>query len=934
MKKVFAPLFISLLVILSLFCSRLRANTVEKVYYRDSISMIGVFGNGLKYYIQQNSTPKGGLVLKWVVKTGAFSEPKNQKGSAHFLEHMLFLGTEHFQKMSIIDTLEKSGMGFGRDFNAFTREYCTEYVFRIPRASDSLVKIVIQVIDDWVNHRALLDSVFFEKERKILLTETLGYHRYYMGLEDSRIPDLTREQLALFYRQYYTPNNMALIVVGDMALDTLQNLIRQTLTFNESKINQVNTIQPTSSRNKLSFLVESKDPKSIQIFYSLPFPYYENQGLAYAKERLYLQLSQHILDQRLCNQVGQSALYYDVLASFIIGNTPRAQLYILGRSYQEEGLDSLFVLLQTQVYQLVKYGVSEQELQKALKRQIRIDSLAYILKPNTPSEVLVNNYQSAFMQEDTIYGSVNKYKFDSIIFSQISTQGINHFIKKIYRKSMQSVCFSASEYIDSASKLKKIQKLYQQTSKKKILPYSNLIVDTTKREICILPYLPRINTLNSHWQVQDSVHEIYSTTLSNGIKATFKPNKGEKRLSISAVSTGGEMGGLPDSLFSPFYYQMKYQNLIGVGSQTRASLQENEEAKHVSFRYLSGMSSFYVEANSDSLYAETQFKLFYALFTQPAVLDTIELKRVQVLEITTNSDNAKNEFFHFYDTLRYIYSGGSESCQNFIKLPKHLEVIKDAQSIYFHFCESFTNPFPFHFYIVGDIEKDTLLSLLETYIGSLPSREEKQTHVLPKKKEGFIPTTSTDLTLEYENCSTSYVLTVLRNQIDLNFVERQSLEFFAYILKLRLRERLRNEMNVVYFSTASVSIIPYRDPIVELKLMFQCSPNLVDSLTPVSWAIFDSLLTKGPSEVELNKAKLFFLHKLQPKVSTNSFLLGNLEQINDSEDVARNLIWSMEEYLKVISQISCETLRQTAYKCFENKIYTRGKMVVARSEKK
>src|SRR5215203_5928866 len=198
--------------------------------------LVGALPNGLRYYVRPNGRPARQAELRLVVKAGSVLEDDDQRGLAHFVEHMQFEGTRHFPGQGINEFLGSLGLSIGADANASTSFDQTEYTLRVPTDVPGAIDKALTILEDWAG-AATFDSAAIERQRAIVLAEWrmhLGaeertaekIHR--VQLQGSRYADRTpigspetigrasREQLTRFYRDWYRPDLMAVIVVGDV----------------------------------------------------------------------------------------------------------------------------------------------------------------------------------------------------------------------------------------------------------------------------------------------------------------------------------------------------------------------------------------------------------------------------------------------------------------------------------------------------------------------------------------------------------------------------------------------------------------------------------------------------------------------------------------------------------------------------------------------
>ena len=212
----------------------------------DPAIRVGHLANGFTYFIRHNEEPKNRVVMYLVNKAGSVLEDEDQRGLAHFMEHMNFNGTTHFPHNELIDYLQKAGVRFGADINAYTSFDETVYQLPIPSDKPELLAGGISILRDWA-HEALLDPTEIDKERGVVLEEKrlgkgaaermqrqywpilLGGSRYAIRIPigvDTVLDNFKRPAIARFYHDWYRPDLQALIIVGDINVDSVEKMVR------------------------------------------------------------------------------------------------------------------------------------------------------------------------------------------------------------------------------------------------------------------------------------------------------------------------------------------------------------------------------------------------------------------------------------------------------------------------------------------------------------------------------------------------------------------------------------------------------------------------------------------------------------------------------------------------------------------------------------
>ena len=207
---------------------------------------VGKLANGFTYYIRKNTEPKNRATIYLANKVGSILENDNQQGLAHFMEHMSFNGTKNYPKNELVSYLQKSGIRFGADLNAYTSFDETVYQLPVPTDDPSILKNAMQIMRDWAQD-ATLDPSEIEKERGVVLEEKrlgkgaqqrMQYQYLPMLFNNSRysnrlpigteeiLKNFKPEVIKQFYKDWYRPNLQALIVVGDVDVNAIEQTIK------------------------------------------------------------------------------------------------------------------------------------------------------------------------------------------------------------------------------------------------------------------------------------------------------------------------------------------------------------------------------------------------------------------------------------------------------------------------------------------------------------------------------------------------------------------------------------------------------------------------------------------------------------------------------------------------------------------------------------
>lgn len=215
----------------------------------DSSIKQGKLENGMSYFVQKNGEPKNRIVLRLVVNAGSCMEDEDQKGVAHFIEHLAFNGTEHFEKSAIVDYFEKIGMNFGADLNAYTSFEETVYKLEIPADDPAMLETALLILKDWAcgitfpeeeiekergvvteewRLRQGLQGRISDKQIPFLLADSRFEERLPIGSMDV-IENISRDRILDFYKKWYRPEIMSVIVVGDAEESVLESAVKNVM---------------------------------------------------------------------------------------------------------------------------------------------------------------------------------------------------------------------------------------------------------------------------------------------------------------------------------------------------------------------------------------------------------------------------------------------------------------------------------------------------------------------------------------------------------------------------------------------------------------------------------------------------------------------------------------------------------------------------------
>ncbi|MGZ5189853.1 MAG: M16 family metallopeptidase, partial [Flavisolibacter sp.] len=396
---------------------------------------IGKLANGLTYYIRKNAKPEKKVELRLAVNTGAVLEDEDQRGLAHFMEHMAFNGSKNFPKNELVDYLQKVGVKFGADLNAYTGFDETVYILPIPSDDPKILEQGFTVLEDWAFNN-LLDKNEIEKERGVVLEESRlskgaqqrMLRQYFPKLfngskyaerlpigKDSILQNFTHATLKRFYTTWYRPNLMAVIVVGDIDPAEAEKKIKAHFGGFKNPVNAKPrpAIIPIKQRIKPEAMVLTDEETTNTILQVFNFikPSKLVKTWADYRKSVIQDLVNSLINLRLQELTQKEnppfVFGFTGMQGFLRGYETFVSGAVLGNNTAEEALNALFA----ETERARKFGFLPSEIERAKASLMNDMQRAFAEKDKSQSSQLVQGYLSHFLEKDPIPGIDNRYKF-------------------------------------------------------------------------------------------------------------------------------------------------------------------------------------------------------------------------------------------------------------------------------------------------------------------------------------------------------------------------------------------------------------------------------------------------------------------------------------------------------------------------------------------
>jgi len=875
----------------------------------------GKLPNGFTYYIRHNEEPKNRVILYLANKIGSLVENDEQQGLAHFIEHMSFNGTTHYPKNELVNYLQRAGVRFGADLNAYTSFDETVYQLPIPSNNPEILAHGMQIMRDWAQG-ATLDPVEIDKERGVVLEEKrLGkgaeerMQRQYWPLilnnsrYATRIPigkeeiltSFRSEVLRSYYHDWYRPNLQALIVVGDVNVNDMERMIKSMFSdLRNPKQQRARTRFTIPLTGKPQFLaVTDREMVSTQVEIiikqkSRPL----RTGQDYSNE-IKKMLFNQMLEARFAEHLRSSNPAFisggAVMGGFV-GDLESLDVTVTAKPGE---LEKGFVAVWREIERVKRFGFKQSELNRAKDNYLRRMESAVREKNKTASAAFVEEYLQYFLKGIAAPGIETEYQLAKSYLPLIQLADIDSLFQgKISVKDRDVIVMAPDKDKAALPTESQMNQWINKVEKETLRPYE----DETSRNV-LLPASPIPGKITGS---QTDRSGLKILTLSNGVKVILKPTAFKNN---EIIFSGFAPGGT--SLYDDTDYESaaaaELIPTFGVGNYNATQLSKYMSGKQAGVQpFISEtIQGFNGGAINNDL--ETALLLVYGYFTSPRK-DSVQFESMRSRVKASLANRADNPDNVFEDTVMAVL--GNHSIR---RTGPSIEKVNSAvlDKMYSIFKERFAGAGGFTFVFVGSIDTVTIKPLLEKYLGGLPSlKKEEQARDLNIHPPGGIVER-----IVYKGSEPkAKVNLVFSGTFDYNMVNKLKLDALKEVLEIRLIERLREDEGEVYSPSVRVVTDKYPQNTFRFLIMFGCAPQNVDKLISSVQDEINKLKNSGPAENNLEKFKAEAGRSLEIEQQSNEFWLDYLtSQLQNKEGINQ-----IEDYPAAVQHITVDDIRQSA----------------------
>ena len=889
----------------------------------------GTLKNGLRYFIRHNQKPENRAELRLVVNVGSVLEEDDQQGLAHFAEHMAFNGTKNFAKQELVDYLESIGMRFGPDLNAYTSFDETVYMLTVPTDSVAIMEQAFQILEDWA-HQVSLEDEEIDKERGVVIEEWRLGRGAQQRMFDKQLPILLHdsqyaqrlpigqkavldtfqhETLRAFYQNWYRPELMGFVAVGDFDPAWIDSLVH--LYFSRippATASKERRVFPVPDHEETLFAIAT-DPEatgnSITIYYKQDV---RPQGtVATYRQGLIEAIYHRMFNNRLneLTQLPQPPFLYGYSGQ---GRFLRSkEFFILGSGVQNKGFDAGLEALLTESARVRRFGFTQSELTREKKDVLRGMEQAYRERDKSQSRGFASEYVRHFLEDEPIPGIEKEYELYQELLPTIELEEINALAGEWTSEKNRVITVDApqKEGLEVPTE-EDLLAVFARVEQKEITPYEDAVSDEP-----LVAQVPQPAAIVERSEIAEL--GITRWTLANGIRVVLKPTDFKNdEIRFSAYSPGGHsLVADPDYVAASTAASVVEEG--GVAGFSQIELQKKLAGKVV-------WVSPWIDALQEGLSGSaspadvgTLFELIYAYFTAPRQDSTaFQAYQTRMRGFIQNRSAAPETAFD--DTIEVTMAQYHHRARPWsVELLDEMDLEKSMEI----YRQRFADAGDFTFFFVGNFTLEGIENLVQTYLGGLPSsgRQENWKDVGIEAPRGVIEKT---LYRGIEPKSQSRLVFTGPFAYD-GWKNNFDLRAMTTVLEIKLREVLREDLGGTYGIGVNASPSHFPDQKYRIDLNFSCDPERVEELTQVIFTQIDSLQKFGTTDLYIDKVKEMRKREREINLKENSFWV-NILQWSDFHGIDVRLV---HQYSQLVDTLTSAVVQAAAQQYFDMENYVR-----------
>ena len=852
----------------------------------------GILPNGMTYYIRHNAQTKGVADFYIAQKVGSILEEKRQRGLAHFLEHMAFNGTKHFPgntlQPGIVAWCESVGIKFGANLNAYTSVDQTVYnISAAPVTREGVIDSCLLILNDW-SHELLLTDKEIDKERGVIEEEwrTRRSGMAMQRLSEQAMPiiyagtkysdcmpigniDIVRtfpyNDLRDYYSKWYRPDLQAIIVVGDINEDKIEEKIKKLFAKIPLPQNPAHRIYYPIGNNEKMILYTATDKEQPTVNFTL----YMKRDVTPKQERNTIQnyaddyktnILRMAINDRL-EELSRTKNAPFISASVRSGNfflASTKDAFELSGVLKEGKAIEAIQLLVGEVERARANGITIDELKRGKAEMLSYAENDYNDRSNRRNGEFVEQCVQNFLEETPIIEPEKELEIVRKLDKTVTIDDVNALAKTIITNQNQVVTmFGPDKNTFKMPTNSSIENAILKAQKQHYTPYKTQNTLTER----LITKLPKPGSIISERTYKYGYTEF---TLSNGLKVYVRPTNFEPdEVNLKLFSLGGK-NIYPDSEMPNLTYLMAGATIGGVAQYNDLTLEKMLAGKTATVTPFIDNDTRGMAGTSNVKDTKTLLELVYLYFTQPRK-DPQAFKNLmeQQQEFLTNAH--VNPMLAYNDTLHKV----AYATNRMASMDKEQLKRVNYNRIMHIYKELFANAANFKLILTGNININKLKPLLCQYIATLPSNNAKETigTYEPKLVDGK----KTYIFHKKQTTPTAITTIVIKGKMEYNNRNELLMDAIGQLLRIVYTEKVREDKGGTYSVQASGDLQHHPDDEALLRIAFQTDPQKYNDLIPIVYKELEKMATEGPSQQDLDKVKAYELKVYNQVLRMNNY---------------------------------------------------------------
>lgn len=852
----------------------------------------GILPNGMTYYIRHNAQTKGVADFYIAQKVGSILEEKRQRGLAHFLEHMAFNGTKHFPgntlQPGIVAWCESVGIKFGANLNAYTSVDQTVYnISAAPVTREGVIDSCLLILNDW-SHELLLTDKEIDKERGVIEEEwrTRRSGMAMQRLSEQAMPviyagtkysdcmpigniDIVRtfpyNDLRDYYSKWYRPDLQAIIVVGDINEDKIEEKIKKLFAKIPLPQNPAHRIYYPIGNNEKMILYTATDKEQPTVNFTL----YMKRDVTPKQERNTIQnyaddyktnILRMAINDRL-EELSRTKNAPFISASVRSGNfflaSTKDAFELSGVLKEGKALEAIQLLV-GEVERARANGITIDELKRGKAEMLSYAENDYNDRSNRRNGEFVEQCVQNFLEETPIIEPEKELEIVRKLDKKVTIDDVNALAKTIITNQNQVVTmFGPDKNTFKMPTNSSIENAILKAQKQHYTPYKTQNTLTER----LITKLPKPGSIISERTYKYGYTEF---TLSNGLKVYVRPTNFEPdEVNLKLFSLGGK-NIYPDSEMPNLTYLMAGATIGGVAQYNDLTLEKMLAGKTATVTPFIDNDTRGMAGTSNVKDTKTLLELVYLYFTQPRK-DPQAFKNLmeQQQEFLTNAH--VNPMLAYNDTLHKV----AYATNRMASMDKEQLKRVNYNRIMHIYKELFANAANFKLILTGNININKLRPLLCQYIATLPSNNTKETigTYEPKLVDGK----KTYIFHKKQTTPTAITTIVIKGKMEYNNRNELLMDAIGQLLRIVYTEKVREDKGGTYSVQASGNLQHHPNDEALLRIAFQTDPQKYNDLIPIVYKELEKMATEGPSQQDLDKVKAYELKVYNQVLRMNNY---------------------------------------------------------------